>query len=100
MKGQEYLRNVVTLELDSDKCVGCGLCVIVCPHRVFEMGQDTAVIVDQDACMECGACGLNCPAEAIDTKSGVGCAYAVLKGKLTGGEADSCCCDESDSDCC
>lgn len=26
-----------TLQLNVDKCVGCGLCAIVCPHRVFQV---------------------------------------------------------------
>ncbi|MGL4370424.1 MAG: 4Fe-4S binding protein, partial [Spirochaetota bacterium] len=25
----------VTLDLDSAKCIGCSLCVSVCPHGVF-----------------------------------------------------------------
>jgi ferredoxin len=33
-------------------------------------------------CMECGACSLNCPADAIEVKSGVGCAAAVLHSML------------------
>ncbi len=90
MKGQIYLKNVVTLELDTDKCIGCGLCATVCPHRVFEMKGKRTVIVDADACMECGACGLNCPVEAINVKSGVGCAVAVFKGMFGG---DEVCCD-------
>ena len=73
---------MVTLELDVDKCTGCGLCVIVCPHRVFELQAGKAGIVDVDLCMECGACSQNCPADAIKVESGVGCAAAVLYGML------------------
>ena len=82
MKGREYIKNVTTLELDVDKCTGCGLCVIVCPHRVFELEEGKAVVVDPDLCMECGACSLNCAADAIKVKSGVGCAAAVLNSML------------------
>lgn len=91
MKGQTYLKNVVNLELHIEKCIGCGLCAIVCPHRVFEMKEKKASIVDMDLCMECGACSLNCPAEAINVKSGVGCAVAVFKGMFRGGEAGCDC---------
>ncbi len=32
---QQYLKDVVTLDLDSERCTGCGRCVEVCPHAVF-----------------------------------------------------------------
>ena len=99
MKGQTYLKNVVTLKFDVDKCVGCGLCVAVCPHRVFEMREDKAAITDKDLCMECGACSLNCPVEAIELKSGVGCAVAVLTAMFGGGKSSCDCCIESDEAC-
>jgi len=93
MNGQTYLKNVVTLELNADKCIGCGMCEIVCPHRVFRIEDKKAVIRDRDACMECGACALNCPVEAISVESGVGCAGAIIRGALTGTEPScDCCC--------
>jgi len=91
MKPLIYLKNVVTLELDAGKCVGCGMCMIVCPHAVFEMNQKHLRIEYRDACMECGACAKNCPAGAIFVKSGVGCATAVINSML-GRKSDSCCC--------
>jgi Pyruvate/2-oxoacid:ferredoxin oxidoreductase delta subunit len=89
-----YVANVVTLELDADKCIACELCTLVCPHGVLVMDADKARIVDKDACMECGACARNCPTEAIQVKAGVGCATAVIIGAVRGSEA--CCCDSSD----
>ena len=47
-----YLKDVVTLELDPDKCVGCTRCTQVCPHAVLEMKDKCALIIDRDACME------------------------------------------------
>ena len=90
MTNLSYLKNVVTLKLDENKCTGCGMCLEVCPHRVFKMNGRSAILRDRDACMECGACRKNCPAEAIYVESGVGCAAAVINSLL--GESDAACC--------
>jgi NAD-dependent dihydropyrimidine dehydrogenase PreA subunit len=86
-----YLHDVVTLKLNEQKCIGCGMCLTVCPHAVFELTNGTVEIKDRDSCMECGACAQNCPVEAISVRSGVGCATAVLN-SLLGRENGSCCC--------
>lgn len=93
-----YLKNVATLALDAEACVGCGECAKVCPHGVFTISERKARIDDRDLCMECGACAKNCPAGAISVASGVGCAAAVIWGWLTGNEP-SCDCSGG-SDCC
>lgn len=88
----EYLKNVVTLTLSAEKCIGCGICVDVCPHAVFLMnGHRKAEIVNRDRCMECGACSRNCPSEALFVQPGVGCAAAVIN-DLFGRTDASCCC--------
>jgi ferredoxin len=86
-----YLRNVVTLSLDREKCIGCGMCTTVCPHTVFVLDNGKAEIRDRDACMECGACSRNCPVEAIAVQAGVGCAEAIINAAL-GRKSSSCCC--------
>ena len=61
-----YLTNVVTLALDEKTCNGCGMCVTVCPHRVFEM-QNHSASAGNDDCQDCGACLDSCPEQlAID----------------------------------
>lgn len=82
----KYLKNVATLQLDSEKCTGCGMCLTVCPHQVFEMQEKKAAVADLDACMECGACARNCAFSAITVEEGVGCAAAVIIGFFTGTE--------------
>ena len=90
MENLIYLKDVVTLHLDDNKCTGCGMCLDVCPHAVFKMNSKHVVIQNRDACMECGACSRNCPADAISVQSGVGCAAAVINSML--GHEGECCC--------
>jgi NAD-dependent dihydropyrimidine dehydrogenase PreA subunit len=77
-----YLKDVVTLGIDPEKCSGCGMCRIVCPHGIFEISGRKASIVDRDSCMECGACARNCPEKALYVRTGVGCAVAVINSML------------------
>ncbi len=86
-----YLKDVVTLSLDTEKCYGCGICMDVCPHAVLVRDNGKIRIKDRDACMECGDCAMNCPAEAINVHTGVGCAAAVINAAL-GRSGSSCCC--------
>ena len=86
-----YLRDVATLKLDGGKCIGCGMCLLVCPHAVLSQTNGKVEIRDRDACMECGACAQNCPVKAVTVQSGVGCATAVINSAL-GRKSTSCCC--------
>ena len=91
MANLRYIRNVATLALDPEKCIGCGMCTTVCPHTVFGLNNGKVEIRERDACMECGACAKNCPVEAISVQAGVGCAEAVINAAL-GRKSSSCCC--------
>ena len=91
MESCSYLKNVVTLRLDQEKCTGCGMCLMVCPHAVLATENGHVRIENRDACMECGACAQNCPSEALGVEAGVGCAAAVINAAL-GRDSASCCC--------
>ena len=94
----KYLSKDISLRLDVERCIGCEMCVVVCPHGVFAMENKKVRIMDRAACMECGACALNCPVAALAVTSGVGCAEAIINGLLTGKETccggDTCCCSQ------
>ena len=78
MKNFRYLKNVATLKIADQGCIGCGRCIEVCPHDVFFLTEKRAAIADLGACMECGACARNCPVSVIEVQSGVGCASGLL----------------------
>lgn len=90
MKSLRYLEDVSTLALDSEKCVGCGVCTLVCPHGVLALVGSKAKIVDLNGCMECGACAGNCPVTALSLTPGVGCASYIIQVWLKGKEKASC----------
>jgi len=92
-----YLANVVTLRFDAEKCTGCGRCMEVCPHGVFDKVEGKVRVVDRDLCIECGACALNCPASAIEVDAGTGCAAAIIMSWFTGKEPTCGC---GDGGCC
>lgn len=91
-----YYTSAIHLELDTAKCSGCGKCVEVCPHNVFQLTTITpecgthpvrrAAIVGRERCMECGACAMNCTTGAIKASRGVGCATAIINGMIRGTE--------------
>ena len=96
----KYLKDVVTLKLNKDICINCGMCINVCPQEVFEFSNSKLEIIDRDRCMECGACEKNCPVNALAVKAGVGCAAAMIKGALTGTEPTCGCGDNGkNTDC-
>jgi 2-oxoacid:acceptor oxidoreductase delta subunit (pyruvate/2-ketoisovalerate family) len=53
--------------IDNDKCIGCQLCVKLCPEGCIKMADSKAVI-DFDYCKGCGLCADQCPMKAIDMK--------------------------------
>ncbi|NIQ79413.1 MAG: 4Fe-4S dicluster domain-containing protein, partial [Anaerolineae bacterium] len=54
------------MEIDRDKCVGCGRCIPHCPVEAITMDGDVSR-VDLDECVECGNClrSAHCPTDAI-----------------------------------
>ena len=96
----QYLKDVVTLKLDTNLCTGCGMCVIVCPHDVFKIQGGKAMLKDIDSCMECGACAKNCRFGALSVRSGVGCAAGILNGLLSKTDPSCDCSQPNEKACC
>jgi len=64
MKRGKYKIELITGEVDKEKCSKCGLCILNCPYDAIKMVEDGAE-VDEIACRGCGSCLANCPSEAI-----------------------------------
>jgi coenzyme F420-reducing hydrogenase delta subunit/ferredoxin len=62
------IRNPMKAVYDTEKCVGCGKCVFICPYDAIEWSSIGTPEIDLEACMGCGACALVCPHQAIELK--------------------------------
>ncbi|MFC1844197.1 nitroreductase family protein [Thermodesulfobacteriota bacterium] len=62
------MQNSVTTSIDPNSCIGCGLCVEVCPAKTLTM-QDGKALVTGSYSMGCGHCEAVCPVNAIRVES-------------------------------
>ena len=53
---------------DTEKCVGCGKCVFVCPYEAIVWKDMSTPEIKTEDCVGCGACALVCPHQAIELK--------------------------------
>ena len=53
---------------DTEKCVGCGKCVFVCPYEAIVWKDASTPEIQVEKCMGCGACALVCPHQAIELR--------------------------------
>lgn len=51
----------------TDKCIGCGSCISVCPQNCILTG-DVPFIIEQQHCLHCGNCMNICPAGAVERR--------------------------------
>ena len=56
-----------TVEVDSEKCRGDGVCGLVCPMACFSLDkqQRLAILESPDKCICCGACIMQCQFDAL-----------------------------------
>jgi ferredoxin len=50
------MEGTVSMDIDKDKCVGCGNCHAVCTMGVITLDADGKSVVNQDECVECSTC--------------------------------------------
>jgi len=69
-KQGECITIMFTVEIDIEKCAGCGDCVDFCPSQSLELvtdnGKEHAVFVGEEGdCIGCMSCQEVCPENAI-----------------------------------
>ena len=55
------------IQIDLDKCTGCGNCVTICPFGLLEIVDDKVQL--QEGCTFCGACQEACSDDAIQIEA-------------------------------
>ncbi|GEM_PF-1275595 len=53
------------LQIDTNKCVQCGLCVLKCPESNLKEAVNFIEVIDDKNCLHCLRCMNHCPSNAI-----------------------------------
>lgn len=62
-----------TITIQTDRCKGCGLCIIACPVHLIEFlpntvnkkGYQPVTVNDPEKCTGCANCAIMCPDSVI-----------------------------------
>ena len=51
--------------VQTDDCIGCGICVDACPQDVLEITGGVVAVENEENCIACGECVEECPMGCI-----------------------------------
>jgi heterodisulfide reductase subunit A len=52
-------------QIDENLCIGCGLCISICPYSAISKDEKGIAKVNEVLCKSCGTCAASCPTRAI-----------------------------------
>jgi heterodisulfide reductase subunit A-like polyferredoxin/coenzyme F420-reducing hydrogenase delta subunit len=65
MSKDELKTDPITSSIDQEVCIGCELCIELCPYQAIELNDEGKPEVIKVLCKGCGTCGASCPKKAI-----------------------------------
>jgi ferredoxin len=58
-------RNLITMRINPETCIGCTRCASVCPTSAITGERKAPHRVSPELCTKCGACRRICPVDAV-----------------------------------
>ena len=57
---------MANIKIDTEVCIGCRACAIMCPEGTLALiGDYCSIVAEPETCTECGICAEWCPVDAI-----------------------------------
>lgn len=76
MNNKKIIKYGQVMEMDHEKCIGCGNCVrtcqsqnVACLELKDEQGKKKSHKIEDKPCISCGQCSLVCPVKAIEAEN-------------------------------
>jgi heterodisulfide reductase subunit A len=57
-----------TSEITRETCIGCSLCVLLCPYHAIDKDDENKARVNSALCEGCGLCAASCPTQSISVR--------------------------------
>ncbi len=65
LSSEDIMASGLVAEVNSELCVGCKVCINLCPYNAISKIDDDRVTINKLLCKGCGVCGASCPENAI-----------------------------------
>jgi heterodisulfide reductase subunit A len=66
LSSDEITASGLVAEINNELCVGCKVCVKLCPYNAISKSEEDEIIINKLLCKGCGVCGASCPESAIN----------------------------------
>lgn len=58
-------RTTPNVEINRETCIGCNICVEVCPMGILALDEENKAYMKYNECWYCLPCEVDCPVDAV-----------------------------------